>query len=183
MRRALTLVELLASLVIVTLLMVTALSVTTAVARSRLVLESDDGRREALDRGARALLAADLVHAHHWRPTENGFAVQTLVRLSGRAMRLEHVPSTVTYQVVATDGPPCLVRVQQAPPEAPRRELVAVGAREVVLEPGAETRPNRYGWRPLGGGCTAALTVGGADGRTERIAARVPGPDEGSPTK
>jgi len=183
MRRALTLVELLASLVIVTLLMVTALSVTTAVARSRLVLESDDGRREALERGAQALLAADLVHAHHWRPTEHGFAVQTLVRFSGSAMTLEHVPSEVTYAVVRADGPPCLVRVQAAPPAEPQRELVAVGAREIVLEPGAETRPNRYGWRPLAGGCTASLTVGTADGRTDRIAACVPGPDGGSPTK
>ena len=180
MRRGLTLVELLASLVIVTLLMVTALSVTTAVARSRLVLEADDGRREALRRGAETLLAADLVHAHHWRPTEDGFAVQTLVRLSGAAMTLEHVPSEVTYEIVQADGPPCLVRVQVTPPDEPQRELVAVGAREIVLEPDGQTRPNRYGWRPLAGGSTAALTVGGADGVGDRVEVRVPGPDGGT---
>lgn len=181
MRRGLTLVEMLASLAIVAMLMVTALAVTTSVARSRLTLRAGDGAGATLRRGAAALLETDLVHASHWRETTDGFALQTLVCLSARTMALQHVPSVVTYRVVETDAGRCLVRVQETSPEPPQTELVAVAVQGLTLEPGRQVRPNRYGWRPLAGGCTATLTVGGPGIPANRVRVRVPGKEPHAP--
>lgn len=172
-RSALTLVELMASLVIVTMLVVAALAATTAMARSELALRRIDEATEGPAPGLAALLETDLVHAHHWRPLEDGFAIQTNVRLSVGTLRLEHVPSVVTYEVRRIDGRPHLVRVQETAPEPPRTELVAVGAGRVTLAPDKDIRPNALGWKAIGGGCTVRVAFEREGGASREVAVRV----------
>ncbi|MBE3070514.1 MAG: prepilin-type N-terminal cleavage/methylation domain-containing protein, partial [Planctomycetes bacterium] len=109
-RRGLTLVELLSGLAIAAMLAAAALGVTTALARSELALRRAQAGPETLGAALKALLEMDLVHAHHWRAVEGGFALQTTARLTGPTLRLEHVPAEVTYRVVRAGDSAYLVR-------------------------------------------------------------------------
>lgn len=164
---ALTLVELLASLAIVTMLVVAALGVTTTLARSELAIRRQADRREGLGPAGEDLIRSDLLHAHHWRGAKDGFAVQTNARLTAGTFALEHVPSVVTYRVHKADERPCLVRVQETAPGPPVTELVAVGVRSVALAPEKDVRPNAYGWKALVDGCTVRL-IFDEDGKVPR---------------
>jgi len=169
-RRGLTLVELLASLTVTALLTAAALTATVSMARSELALRRRDEDQRAAGPVLEALLEADLLHAHHWRPVAEGFSVQTGARLAPRTLRLEHVPATVTYRVETVEAQCCLVRVQAAPPEAPREALVAVGVRRAELVPDKDIRANAHGWKPLPAGCEVRFTLA-AKGEPERLVA------------
>jgi len=155
---ALTLVELLASLVIASILAVAALSISTALAKSTLAIRREERGPRALEASLASLLKADLVHAHHWQPVEGGFALQTTARLNHPTPTLEHIPAIISYRVVVLEDRAYLVRTQETPPEPPTSELVAVGATDIVLKPEADVRPNRFGWKALDGSCTVSLT-------------------------
>ena len=133
----------------------------TALARSDLALRREGRGAAALEAPLTALLESDLVHAHHWRPVEGGFALQTTARLAGPTLRLEHVPALVTYRIVPVDGRGHLVRGQETPPEPPTAELAAIGASAAALVPGKDVRPNRFGWKALDTGCTVRVTLAG----------------------
>ena len=162
-RQGLTLVELLAGLVIASALAVAALGVTTAIARSELALRRNDSGPASSAAALKALVETDLVHAHHWRPVDGGFALQTTARLAGQGMRLEHVPAEVTYRVTGEGDRTYLVRSQETPPERPSSELAAVGATAAVLVPEKDVRPNRFGWKAISGGATARVSFGGTE--------------------
>lgn len=156
---ALTLVELLASLAIVTMLVVAALGVATSLARSELAIRKMADGKEALRPALKSLVGADLVHAHRWRTVGNGFALQAHMRLTSKALRLEHVPSVVTYRVRRIDQVPYLVRVQETAPDPPQAGLVAAGVTDIVLVPMRDARSTVDGWETLAGGCTVRVTV------------------------
>ena len=171
---ALTLVELLASLVIVTMLVIAALGVTTSLARSELTLRRQEGEADGPDRALRALVEADLVHAHHWRSVEGGFAVQTNVRLDSKTLRLAHVPSVVTYRIRKVDQRSYLVRIQETGRKAQHVELAAVGAAQITFTPEKDIRPNRYGWTALTDGCTIRIALEGEGTAAREVSVRIP---------
>jgi len=141
----------------VSVLVVAALAVTTTIARSELVLRKADAATDGTEDAIRSVLQLDLEHAHHWRPVEGGFAVQTNLRLAGPGLTVEHVPSVVTYCVMEVDGRRHLLRVQTAGSGSPERELVAAGVERIALAPAKDVRPNRYGWKGGRGECVVHL--------------------------
>jgi len=169
-RPGLTLVELLASLTIAAMLMVTALTATVSMARSEGVLRRETEAERAEGPVLEALLEADLLHAHHWQPVPEGFTIQTTAYLAPRTLRLEHVPSTVTYRVETVNEQSCLVRVQEVSADPPWGEVVAVGVSHAALVPAKDIRANAYGWKPLPVACEVRLTFA-EDGQPARSVA------------
>lgn len=167
--RGLTLVELLVSLTIAALLAVAALQATASLTRSERVVRREADRPERLKPALETIIGADLVHTHHFREAPGGFAVQTHVRLSAGTLRLEHVPSQVTYQVRKVADRPYLVRVQEAPGEKAVVELVAAGVRDARFVPAKPVNANAEGWKPVAGACLVRLEFDATGAETLEI--------------
>jgi prepilin-type N-terminal cleavage/methylation domain-containing protein len=176
-KRALTLVELLVSLSIAAMLAVAALQATASLARSERVLRREAERPEHLRAALETVVGADLIHAHHFRETAGGFAVQTHGRLAPGTLRLEHVPAEVTYQVRKVAERPYLVRLQRAADQEDLVELAAAGVRQVRLVPAKPVNANAEGWRPIAGPCVVRLEFDDAGAQTLEIRRPETGPN------
>jgi len=135
-----TLAELLAALAIASALMVAALTTTTGVSRSVLAVQKLQDRA-SLEAGLRGLLEADVSHAYGYRTTEKGIGLQTLARLDQKGLELEHIDSTVTYEVRKVDRESWLVRTQLSQANQPATELVCRGVRAIRLEGDSDPGP------------------------------------------
>ena len=100
-------------------------------------------------RSIEALLAADMTHAHHFKVLPDGFAVQSTAHLEAGTLRLDHLPTVVTYQVRQVNQKPCLFRRQVCAVEPAWTELAAAGVRTVRLVPARDVQAGADGWKSL----------------------------------
>ena len=160
-RTGLTLIELLATLAIATLLLGATLVVLAAMGRAE---RADIGRHETAfaPERLREILTIDLEHARRCRVDAGGVTLQTLARLRRTDLELEHVPTTVRYEVRRVGQESWLVRVQDdfiaGAGDDPggrevRRELVCSGVGGIALRSageGAGAKPMPPGrWRSV----------------------------------
>jgi len=135
-RKGLTLIELMATVAIVSLLTgaaLTALTRASASANRQIAL----GEHKWLPDRLQQVFEADLMHAGECRTTEQGFALRTLAALRPDSMKLEHLPVEVEYRVQRLAGRSCLVRIQRSEDTGVAKnlgELVGVGVAGVTLE-------------------------------------------------
>lgn len=176
-KQALTLVELLVSLTIAALLAVAALQATASLARSERAVRREADRPEYLKAALETIIGTDLVHAHHFREVPGGFAVQTHVRLTAGTLRLEHVPSEVTYRSRKVADRPYLVRIQETAGEKATAELVAAGVRDARFVPAKPVNANAEGWRPIASACVVRLDFEAAGAGTLEVRRGENGPN------
>ena len=128
-----TLVELLATMAIVSMLMVASMSVVTGVTRvGRLSQRQDE--LQLLQAGVRQLLEPDLIHARRYRNMIDGFEIETLSALAPQSLQRKHWPAVVTYQTRQIDDQPWLLRTQVVGVLPPVRQLVGGGISNVDLQ-------------------------------------------------
>ncbi len=147
-RKALTLVELMAALAIASMLMVAAMRATVGISRSqRLIHRQTD---PAVRTGIEDLLRVDLLHAQRYRRTSEGFEMQTTASLNPRTYELEHIRSTVTYEVKRIATRSVLVRRQE--PEATGKgfsELVCLSVRGITVKAEGSSEGRLGLWKPI----------------------------------
>ena len=135
-RAAFTLVEVAAAIAIGALVMCAALGVVSHLWRA----QAADGQQEpselVTDR-IHAMMSADWCHAITYRPVKDGIELRTLSRLDPQTMRLEHLPSIVTYRVSQIADRPWLVRTQAAENQTQTvTQLVSLGVTGMQLTGG-----------------------------------------------
>jgi hypothetical protein len=137
------------TLAIVSLLVLGALGVVGALARSRAVVARAEGPgpSEAVLRG---LVASDLCHASQYRSTPGGLELELHTMLDPVTLQRRHLASTVTYKVAMVQNTSWLIRTQQVVGQADMIELVAPGVAGIAMEAaGTASAANPDGWFPL----------------------------------
>ncbi len=168
--KALTLIELMATLAIAGALTAAALSVAANLAR----VEAAEQRRyegPSLAGPLRAMLGEDILHAKRYRVSEAGAVqLETFCSLDGETMAREHSPATVTYEVRQIGRRLWLLRGQQrlgaAGENARTNELLCPGVESIALAAegdsgGAVTAGQ---WKAMPSAVTVTVTFVG-DGR------------------
>ena len=159
--RGITLVEVTLALAITALLAVGVLSVVTACTRGDRLDQSwqTAAQRQATLTG---LLTTDLSHARRVLKTATGFQLDSRASLD-QTMELQHLASTIVYEVRQIGSRTWLARTQQLPSEAASRELVAAGPKtiEIAAVGGRDLSVGR--WTSLPEAVTVTVTWDGAD--------------------
>jgi prepilin-type N-terminal cleavage/methylation domain-containing protein len=132
-KRGFTLIELLATLAIAGTLMVSAMSVTVRLSRSRNVVEQAHAE-SVLETQLRSLFEADLAHAGTFRKTATGIALWTCAALDAKTLALTHLPSLVTYEIRKTKSGSHLVRMQGPTSGGQTSELVCSGVASIDIQ-------------------------------------------------
>ena len=161
-RAGLTLVEVTLALAITALLAVGVLEVITACTRGDRLdrrWQTSVQRQAALAE----LLTTDLSHARRVMKTAMGFQLDSRAALDAQTMELEHLPSTVVYEVRKIGSRTWLSRTQQLTDQAPSRELVAAGPKtlEIAAVGGRDLPAGR--WTSMPEAVTVTFTWDGAD--------------------
>ena len=161
-RTAMTLIEMMVALAIVSMLTVTALAVASSLSRGQDV----DRRRlraSALEVNLQAVLSADLAHASHYRNTGKGFALRMRAALDADTLELRHLPATTTYEIRIIEGRRWLARRQESPDKTVLVEWVCTGAEAIRFgSGGSNEQPGEKDWSLVPG--TATVTVDFKDG-------------------
>ena len=161
-RKALTLIELMATLAIVSLLTTAAMVALTRAAASS-SRETQDIERTWLPDHLRDALETDLLHATYCQATEEGFLLKTSAALRPDSMKLEHLPVVVEYRVRNLAGRSCLLRLQRSEEDdetlvKPFGELVCAGVAGISLET-LSSAPDESGeWLEMSGTVIAAVS-------------------------
>ena len=140
-KKALTLVELLATLAITSLLLTAALRVSTHLARAE-VLSRHARKDRWSEARLRDLVTRDVAGAAAYQEGRDGLVLWTTACLDSKTLELEHLPAKVTYGVRAVGGRPWLVRRQESEWHPPLTELVGRGVRAVRLRAKDEDAPS-----------------------------------------
>lgn len=136
-RAGLTLIELLASLAIVSVVAVASLSVATRLAKSA----AHDRTASRYERTAAALsrlIELDLAHAEGYRITDEGIELAARAALDPATRAVDHVPARVTYAVRLVAETPWLVRIQRIGSGEPTAEPVCSGVTALSIRPAGE---------------------------------------------
>lgn len=149
-RAGLTLVELLATLAIVSALTAASLRVVTGLSRSENLSERHSVIPD-LEAGLADLLRGDLAHAYKVRGTREGFALRTYASLRREDLELRHVKADVSYHLRQVDGgPTLLVRIQRGPDGKEMAELVSCGVASMSLAPADDPQARlSRNWEPV----------------------------------
>lgn len=156
-----TLVELVAALVIATLVMVAVLATIVHLPRADAALQVS-AQRSAMEARVRDLLFEDLFHARQKRVLPGGIELEQSVLLDPFSLEPHHFDAIVGYEVRAIGGRNWLVRTQNAGIVNVSRELVAFGVSDVAIEmPAAASRPAEASpetWQDLTAGATIVVS-------------------------
>jgi len=148
MNHGLTLVEMLAALAITALILAAVLPVTASLARSHALGENTQ-EQVSLESALRGLLATDLVHARSYRMTPNGVELEGLATLDLGTLELQHIPSTVRYEVRRIGARSWLARVQGSDPAGWVAELVCSDASAIGLRDASQPAAASGDWQEL----------------------------------
>jgi type II secretory pathway pseudopilin PulG len=129
---AMTLVEVLVAMVLVSLVAGAALKVTADTGRLR-VRDASALAADSLDTALRALLEMDLANADAVADDEGRLRIEGWAYLEPETLRLRHLPTTVTYAVESVAGRPRLVRTQESPGRKSQRRWVCSDAASIEL--------------------------------------------------
>ena len=134
-RRALTLIEVMATVAIVSVLMVSVMRITARLARSQAAARI--GQDAVPESHLRRLLEADVCHAERYgRPADgDGFALVTR-NAATESMEFEHVPTRVEYRLFNADDCSYLIRRQETSEGKVSTEIVCRGAVSIGLVDG-----------------------------------------------
>ena len=110
-RKGMTLIEIMLTLVIVSILTVAAMRVTISISRAHAIEQTQDDDA-ALRPRINELLGVDVRHAGLWRRTSDGFELRSLASIDYDSLRLAHLPVTVRYETRQIGGLSWLVRTQ-----------------------------------------------------------------------
>ncbi len=131
--KALTLIEIMVTLAIVSILTVGALSAVSGMTRSE-TAQAAGHRHAVIVSSLRNLIEADILHATDYETTPEGFVLQTMVLLDHVTMRRRHLPVAVEYQIRLIGERSWLVRIQRPALEIPdSAELVWPGVTTIDL--------------------------------------------------
>ncbi|MCX5647501.1 MAG: prepilin-type N-terminal cleavage/methylation domain-containing protein [Planctomycetota bacterium] len=155
-KKALTLVELLAALVITSLLVVAALRVSTHLARAEILTRRtrEDSWSEAR---LRDLVTMDVAHTEAYQEDREGLVLWTSACLEAKTLELEHVPGKVAYRVQTVGNREWLVRSQESEWHPPVTELVGRGVKAVLLRAKDEDKPSAGERKALPAAATMAV--------------------------
>ena len=132
-KKALTLIEIMVTLAIVSILTVGALSAVSGMTRSETAKAASHSHTVFLS-SLRNLIEADILHATDYETTPDGFVVQTMVLLDETTMRRRHLPVAIEYQIRLIGEQSWLVRIQRPALEIPdSTELVWPGVATIDL--------------------------------------------------
>lgn len=151
--RAMTLVEVMAALVIVSLLAAATLAVTVSLSRSEAAL-APTNRNQQLQDSLQGLLQRELLHAQRFRNTQAGFEIQSLASLDERNLECRHLSSVVGYEVRICGGEPWLIRTQKTDQGKPTAELICQGVRAISL---VDSGTNSGKWQAMPETTTAKI--------------------------
>ncbi|MFB3891190.1 MAG: type II secretion system protein J [Phycisphaerae bacterium] len=132
--KALTLVELMAALAIVSMLLTAAMAVIGSMSRAG---AHDQLRHdEALSSAALCdLLRADLLHTRDFLTSDTGCTLKTRMSLDARTMERQHIAADVEYAVRKVGTRSWLVRTQRCGDDgALMRDVVCPGVSEIRIE-------------------------------------------------
>jgi prepilin-type N-terminal cleavage/methylation domain-containing protein len=167
-RRALTLVELMATLAIVSLLTAAAMLVVGSLTHAQ-VREQAQHDEALLATGLWDALTADILHADRYAVTAAGFALETQSCLDPETMEQEHLPGRVEYAVREVGPRRWLLRIQE--PEGRQEngltELVCSQVASVAIAPAetGQTAPDgdmKTGWQAMPDAVAVTVTFRGA---------------------
>jgi prepilin-type N-terminal cleavage/methylation domain-containing protein len=132
--KGLTLIELTATVAITGMLVAAALSVATRLSRADAI--SNRRHEKSVSRSSlENLLATDIIHAVQYRNASNGAEMRLRSRLDAGSLELEHLRSTVRFEVRQIAGRWWLLRIQKTPDRPDLIELVLPGVSAVSLKP------------------------------------------------
>lgn len=120
------------SLVIASILSLIAIKAVASMARSQKMTQaiSEHG---SLEDAFHSILSVDIVHAQRYRNTETGLVLQTHSLINAKTLDVQHLDSTVTYEVKTIGGQSCLFRTQQTSLGSQATQWVASGIRAIHL--------------------------------------------------
>ena len=147
-REALTLIELLAALAIVSVLTAGAFRVTGQLSRSGKVIQARQDS-STLETGLKNLLAADVHHADRYKSDVSKLSFEMHASLDAKTLEIRHIPSNVTYEIRSFEGRNWLVRTQKLTNLPLHTELVCPDVSKIVLKDSGGRSSTRRGWKAM----------------------------------
>lgn len=147
--RGLTLIELMATVAITGILVAAALGVATRLSRAEAINErSHEASLPQVH--LKNLLASDIIHARFYRKTSNGVEFQLRARLDVKTLEMQHLRSTVGYEIRQIASRRWLLRVQKVPDRQDHTELVCPDVYAVSLGTIKDDRTTASDdWKPV----------------------------------
>ena len=171
--RGLTIIELMATLAITGMLVAAALSVVAGMSRSE-ATDRTAHESSLLEAHLRELLATDVLHCGRYQKTRIGLELQGHAWLDVKTLRLEHLPSTVSYEVRQTGQGNWLVRTQESGSRGEWSELVCSGVSRIDLRPVGPAPDRTAGpWKIMPEAAIVAVTFEDPDVRAMEFTFRL----------